>query len=221
MRIVQTALRALKRRLDQVNDISPDARVDQRAWVSGSTLGPRVQIAEGCKIYRSNLGGKVDVDRYSSLWGPDIIVAAQIHGVRIGAFCSIAHHVSMHETFHNAQRTTTYLIERNLLACPEGAGAEISRGPIVIGSDVWIGNGARLMSGVTVGDGSIIGAGAVVTRDVPPFTIVGGNPARHIRARFDPETTTRLMALQWWTWPEERLRAEAEFLIQEHERGQG
>jgi len=219
MRLVQVFLRALKTRLEQVNDIAPGAQVDPRAWVSGSTLGSNVRIAEGCKIYRADLAGKVEVARFSSLWGPDILVAAPIHGVRIGAFCSIGHQVSMHESFHNAQRTTTYLIERNFLACPEPPDAEVSRGPIVIGNDVWIGNGARVMSGVTIGDGAIAGAGAVVTRDVPSFTVVGGNPARPIRARFDPETIEQLQESQWWTWPEQRLRAEADFLIKRHAPG--
>lgn len=100
---------------------------------------------------------------------------------------------------------------RALLACTERPSAEISRGLILIG------NGARLMSG---GDGAVGGAGAVVARDVAPFTIVGSNPARHIRARFDYETTVRLHALQWWTWPDEWLLAEADFLVEEHARGQ-
>jgi carbonic anhydrase/acetyltransferase-like protein (isoleucine patch superfamily) len=126
MRVVQTVLRALKTRLERVNIIAPGAQVDPRAWVSGATLGSKVRIAEGCKLYRADLGGKVEIARFTSLWGPDIFISAPIHGVQIGAFCSIAHHVSMHESLHNAQRTTTYLIERNLLGCPEPREAEVS-----------------------------------------------------------------------------------------------
>lgn len=86
------------------------------------------------------------------------------------------------------------------------ASAWDNRGDIVIGSDVWIGYEAAVLSGVTIGDGAIIGARAVVTKDVPPYTIVGGVPARHIRRRFDEETIARLMALRWWEWPYERIK---------------
>lgn len=219
MKLAQVLLRMLKVRLDRVNDIAAGANVDPSAWVSGTTLGPNVMIGAGCKIYRSMLQGRVEVARYSSLWGPNIQLIAPINGVHIGAFCSIAHHVSIHETLHNAQRTTTYLVERNLLRKPESPEAEISRGPIIIGNDVWIGNGARIMSGITIGDGAIIGAGAVVTRDVAPYTVCGGNPARRLRARFSPDVTERLQASQWWTWSEEQLHANSDFLIALHARG--
>ena len=72
-----------------------------------------------------------------------------------------------------------------------------NKGDIVIGNDVWIGYEALILSGVTVGDGAIIGTRAVVTKDVPPYTIVGGVPAKHIRKRFDKETVSSLMELRW------------------------
>lgn len=80
------------------------------------------------------------------------------------------------------------------------------RGDIVIGNDVWIGFEAVILSGVTVGDGAIIGSRAVVTKDVPPYTIVGGAPARPIRRRFEDAVIEKLEALRWWDWDEEAIR---------------
>ena len=80
------------------------------------------------------------------------------------------------------------------------------KGDIVIGNDVWIGYEAVILSGVSIGDGAIIGARAVVTRDVPPYTIVGGTPAKEIRKRYDEETIDRLIQLKWWDWPDDKIR---------------
>lgn len=73
-----------------------------------------------------------------------------------------------------------------------------NKGDIVIGNDIWIGYEAIVLSGVTIGDGAIIGARAVVTKDVPPYTIVGGIPAKQIRKRFSDEVISKLLELQWW-----------------------
>ena len=81
-----------------------------------------------------------------------------------------------------------------------------NKGDIVIGNDVWIGYQAVILAGVTVGDGAIIGSRAVVTRDVPPYTIVGGVPAKPIRKRFDEDTIARFRALRWWDWDQETIR---------------
>ena len=81
-----------------------------------------------------------------------------------------------------------------------------NKGDTVIGSDVWIGYEAVILSGVTIGDGAIIGARAVVTRDIPPYTIAAGVPAKPIRRRFDVETIAQLEELRWWDWEEEKIR---------------
>ncbi len=80
-----------------------------------------------------------------------------------------------------------------------------NKGDIVIGNDVWIGYEAVIMPGIHIGDGAIIGTRAVVTRDVEPYTIVGGVPAKPIRKRFDQETIDKLLALSWWDWDKERI----------------
>ncbi|CAN0596282.1 unnamed protein product, partial [Ectocarpus sp. 12 AP-2014] len=80
-----------------------------------------------------------------------------------------------------------------------------SKGDTVIGNDVWIGNNATIMQGIKIGDGAIIGTNSLVTKDVPAYTIVGGNPAREIRKRFDNETIEFLLALKWWDWNVEKI----------------
>ena len=81
-----------------------------------------------------------------------------------------------------------------------------NKGDIVIGNDVWIGYEAVIMAGVHIGDGAIIAARAVVTKDVPPYTIVGGTPAKEIRKRFDAEVIQQLLILKWWNWSTDKIR---------------
>ena len=218
MKFAQPFLRGLKLRLERINYIAAGAEIHKRTWVSGSEIGPGARFAEGCKVYRASIFGQVDVARFTSLWGPSIFVSGGEKGVQIGSFCSIAHHVSMQEQFHNPQRTTTYFIERNLLEQPDPPEALVTKGPIRIGNDVWIGAGAQILSGVTIGDGAIVAAAAIVTRDVAPYAVVGGNPARLIRYRFGPDKILQLLDVQWWHWSEERLRSEAAFLTEIQDR---
>jgi virginiamycin A acetyltransferase len=88
-----------------------------------------------------------------------------------------------------------------------------SRGDTVVGNDVWIGYQATILPGVRIGDGAIIAAKSVVTSDVPPYTIVGGNPARPIRHRFEPEDIERLRRAAWWNWPVELITAHARTIM--------
>lgn len=132
--------------------------------------------------------------------------------LKIGKFCSIACGAKFLFTSgnHTMRSLSTYtfpiFFEEWGLDAQHIRDAWDNKGDIVIGNDVWIGYEAVILSGVTIGDGAIIGARAVVTKDVPPYTIVGGVPAKPIRRRFDDETVRRLLALRWWDWDEDRIR---------------
>lgn len=136
----------------------------------------------------------------------------------IGRFCSIAcgakflFNCANHSLKSLSSYTFPLFYEEWGLDKADVAMAWDNRGNIIIGNDVWIGFEAVIMAGVHIGDGAIIGARAVVTKDVPPYTIVGGVPAREIRKRFDSATVERLLALKWWNWPEERIRQNLPYL---------
>lgn len=132
--------------------------------------------------------------------------------LRIGKFCSIACGAKF--LFASANHTQTSVstypfpifFEEWDLDIGDVTSAWDHKGDIVIGNDVWIGYEAVIMAGVTIGDGAIIGTRAVVTKDVPPYTIVGGVPARDIRRRFSDDVIARLLELKWWDWPAEQIQ---------------
>ncbi len=129
----------------------------------------------------------------------------------IGKFCSIACGAKFifNSANHTLSSLSTYpfpiFFEEWGLDIKDVAVAWDNKGDIVIGNDVWIGYEAVIMAGVTVGDGAIIGTRAVVTKDVPPYTIVGGVPAKPIRKRFDNETLDELLKIKWWDWSEDKI----------------
>ena len=129
----------------------------------------------------------------------------------IGKFCSIACGAKFlfNSANHTMNSLSTYpfplFFEEWGLDRKDVASSWDHKGDIVIGNDVWIGYEAVVMAGVTIGDGAIIGTRAVVTKDVPPYMIVGGIPARPIKKRFSEETIEKLLDLQWWDWPREKL----------------
>lgn len=130
----------------------------------------------------------------------------------IGKFCSIACGAKF--IFNSANHTLKSLSNYTFplfyeewgLDKKDVASAWDNKGDIVIGNDVWIGYEAVIMAGVTVGDGAIIAARTVVTKDVPPYTIVGGVPAKVIRPRFGGEIVAKLQQIRWWDWPEDKIK---------------
>jgi len=137
----------------------------------------------------------------------------------IGKFCSIACGAKFLFTSANHSQTSlsTYpfpiFFEEWDLDKKQVASAWDNKGDTIIGNDVWIGFEAVVLSGVHIGDGAIIGARAVVTNDVPAYTIVGGVPAKQIRKRYDEETIVKLQKIQWWDWPCEQIRRNLPFLM--------
>ena len=95
-------------------------------------------------------------------------------------------------------------------------GTPATRGAITVGNDVWIGTDALILSGVTIGHGAVVAARSVVTRDVAPYSLVAGVPAKLIRMRFPPATIERLLRIEWWNWPDEKIVAEVPFLSSPH-----
>lgn len=127
----------------------------------------------------------------------------------IGNFCSIADNVKIFlGGNHRVDWLTTYPF--NVLSdywhtAKEIQGHPMSKGDVIIGNDVWIGYGATILSGIKIGDGAVIGAESVITKDVPPYTIVAGNPATIIRKRFKNSEIKKLLDLKWWDWDESKI----------------
>lgn len=129
----------------------------------------------------------------------------------IGKFCSIAcgARFLFNSSNHRMNALSTYpfplFFEEWGLDQKDVTDSWDNKGDIVVGNDVWIGYEAVILAGVTIGDGAIIGTRALVTKDVPPYTVVGGVPARPIKKRFSDETVSELLEIKWWDWPKEKI----------------
>jgi len=135
----------------------------------------------------------------------------------IGKFCALAHKTTfiMANSFHKLNGFSTYPfgIFANGWEKENPPSDFPVKGDTVVGNDVWFGYDCLIMPGITIGDGAVIGAKAIVTKDVPPYTIVGGNPARTIRTRFDKTTIKELLEIAWWDWPIEKISRNIKTII--------
>ncbi len=120
----------------------------------------------------------------------------------IGSFCSISGHINVYlGGNHRIDWATTFPfghIHQNIFNNFNGEGHPQTKGNVKIGNDVWVGTSVVIMSGVTIGDGVVLANNSVITKDVEPYTIVGGNPSKIIKKRFDDETIAQLLELKWW-----------------------
>lgn len=127
----------------------------------------------------------------------------------IGNFCSISENVKIFlGGNHRVDWVTTYPfghINTHLFNKFDGFGHPSSKGDVIIGNDVWIGEGAKIMSGVTIGDGAVIANNSHVVKNVAPYSVVGGNPAKHIKFRFTEAQINQLLKIKWWNWDDEKI----------------
>ena len=134
--------------------------------------------------------------------------------LKVGNYCSIAGNVSIFlGGNHRPDWITTYPFSFFEDSARHLTGVPVSNGDVIIGHDVWIGEGAVILSGVHVGNGAVIGASAVVSKDVPAYGIVVGNPARLVRKRFSDTEIETLQAMSWWDWSESKIDAAVAYLM--------
>jgi acetyltransferase-like isoleucine patch superfamily enzyme len=152
----------------------------------------------------------VEIGRHTYAYGENTF-RIYTEGARIivGAFCSIHSEARvLGGGEHIITRASTFPLNALLFdRAKRNAPDAVEKEPTVIGNDVFVGVGAIILGGVTVGDGAVIGAGAVVSKSVPPYAVVVGNPAQIVRYRFESELRDRLLALRWWDWDDDEIRA--------------
>ncbi len=174
--------------------------IDPTAKVERAKFGRYTEIGARTKFVESTLGD------YSYIASDSDVIYTEI-----GKFCSIAAMTRLNPGNHPTQRATQSHFTYRASAYFEGEQDEDEffnwrrSSPVTIGHDVWIGHGAIILAGRTVGNGAVIAAGAVVTKDIEPYMIVGGSPAKPIRQRFPDTVIADLVDLAWWDWDHERL----------------
>ncbi len=189
------------------NIIYPRTGDTQTVYLKSVITKPTIEVGD-FTIYNDFVNDPRDFEKNNVLYHYPINHDRLI----IGKFCSIACGAKFifNCANHTLKSLSTYtfplFFEEWDLPKSEVSTAWDNKGDIIIGNDVWIGYDAVIMAGVHIGDGAIIGTRAVVTKDVEPYSIVGGVPAKEIRKRFAPDVVAKLLELKWWNWPSEKIK---------------
>lgn len=189
-------------------------------------LGAKPYIDEGCKITNTTFGLYNEIGKHSLLENVEFgdysyaMEFCYLQNTIIKKFVNIAAMVRIGPTDHPMQRVTQhhFTYRRKLYGLDEADDSEFfanrAARRTIIGNDTWLGHGSIIMPDVQIGDGSVVGSGAIVTKDVPAYSIVVGSPARVIKMRFTDKVIEQLLAIRWWDWPDEQLRSRfSDFLL--------
>lgn len=189
-----------------------------RARLSGAqvslnqvTLTPDCDLARGCRVFHHATIVASRIARYSYVG-----TYSKLNFAEVGPFCAISWDVTIGSGHrHPYQRITNHAFpDMQSFGLNGGYQTEAHHETVDVGADVWIGSQATIMAGVKIGHGAIIGAGAVVTRDVSDYHIVAGVPATYLRHRFPPEMAQELLEMRWWDWPDALIRRNASLFRQ-------
>ena len=191
--------------------------LDRGAQLFNCHIGPNVSVARNTTVAGSRMEGHGSIGHDSTIGSCEIgaftYFSKQVdfYQTRIGRYCSIGPGVLCNPGMHPVHFVSTSpVFYKSGASCNmtfASADQFCENGRVEIGNDVWIGAKSVIKDGVTIGDGAVIGAGAVVVKNVPPYAIVGGVPARIIRYRFSQEQIDRLLRTQWWNWDQTKLRS--------------
>lgn len=182
--------------------LGPDPLIDPTARIAASTFGRYCEVMQGCHL------NEVEMGDYSYCGD-----RAEIFCTTIGKFSNIAAMTRINPGNHPTERASLHhFMYRSAQYWPDQQDDETffdwrRQHRVTIGHDTWLGHGAIVLPGRSVGTGSVVGAGAIVAKDVPPYSIVAGNPATQIRPRFNAKIADRLLALAWWDWEHDRVGA--------------
>lgn len=166
-------------------------------------LSPTVELGNFSIIRKGVEAYKLKIGDYSYISGPN----SYVEEVEIGKYCSIARNVIIGVSGHNYEWVTTSpIITSKSYKFIKKDKPEPQKDKPIIGNDVWVGINVIIMRGVKIGDGAVVASGSVVTKDVAPYSIVAGTPAKHIKYRFSADQIEKLLGIKWWDWSEQKIK---------------
>ena len=204
------------------SEIAKNAKLFNNIRVVNSIIKEGATIGDDCDIDGVIMHTKTELGRRNLIRNTEIARGSYtgtntiIKSTNIGRYCCISWNVSIGGGRHNYEHIsmyTDYWYKRTFGI--EYNNDDIKPNKTIIGNDVWVGANANVIGGVNIGDGCVIGAGAVVTKDIPPYSIAVGVPAKIIKKRFDDEIIELLESIQWWNWSEDNIKKNISFLRNE------